>query len=160
MRLSRIAPASVVAGLFAALAIPASSIGQGSASAPPPAGNPPFLGVPVTAFSPGGTMPIPPIAPPSLSDTAAINRGQGYFSQFNCVGCHGADGSGSDVGKSLHAPDLRSHKVQMRSNADLARFISDGSGAMPPFKDSLDRQQILDVVHYVRHLGSHNMPRP
>lgn len=78
----------------------------------------------------------------------------------NCVVCHGANGGGSDVGKSLHAPDLRSHKVQMRSNADLAHFIGEGSGAMPPFKDSLDRQQILDVVRYIHSLGSHNMPRP
>jgi mono/diheme cytochrome c family protein len=78
----------------------------------------------------------------------------------NCVVCHGANGSGSDVGKSLHAPDLRSHKVQMRSNVDLARFIGEGSGAMPSFKDSLDRQQILDAVRYVRYLGSHSMPRP
>jgi cytochrome c6 len=76
--------------------------------------------------------------------------------QANCAVCHGADGGGSDVGKSLHAPDLRSDKVQMKSNAALARFISEGSGAMPAFKDRLDHQQILDEVRYLRVLGKHS----
>jgi cytochrome c6 len=72
--------------------------------------------------------------------------------QSNCAMCHGADGGGSDVGKSLHAPDLRSAKIQSQSNVELARFIGDGNGAMPAFKDRLDHQQILDAVRYIRTL--------
>jgi mono/diheme cytochrome c family protein len=76
--------------------------------------------------------------------------------QSNCAVCHGADGGGSDVGKSLHAADLRSEKIQSQSNAQLARFIGDGNGAMPAFKDRLDHRQILGAVHYIRTLGKHN----
>lgn len=73
----------------------------------------------------------------------------------NCVMCHGENGAGSDVGKSLQAPDLRSRKVQANSDATLARFISDGNGAMPSFKDRLSHAEILDLVHHVRQLGAH-----
>jgi mono/diheme cytochrome c family protein len=76
--------------------------------------------------------------------------------QANCLVCHGEDGSGSAVGKSLHTPDLRSRKVQMQSNAALMRFITQGNGAMPSFKDRLDHQQMLDVVRYLRSLSKHH----
>lgn len=75
--------------------------------------------------------------------------------QANCQMCHGADGAGSDVGKSLHAPDLRSAKVQSQSNATLQHFISEGNGAMPSFKDRLDQKQIAAEVEYIRHLAKH-----
>jgi len=76
--------------------------------------------------------------------------------QANCATCHGPDGSGSVVGKSLHVLDLRSAKVQSKSNAALARFIGQGSGAMPPFQYRFDHQQILDVVRYVRSFAKLN----
>jgi mono/diheme cytochrome c family protein len=76
--------------------------------------------------------------------------------QANCLVCHGEDGSGSDVGKSLHAADLRSSTVQTKSNAALAHFIDEGKGAMPAFKDRLDDQQVLDVVRYLRTLRKHH----
>jgi cytochrome c oxidase cbb3-type subunit 3 len=148
MRLSRIAPASVVAGLFAALAIPASSIGQGSASAPPPGGNPPFLGVPVTAFSPEGTMPVPPIVPPSLSDTASINRGQGYFSQFNCVGCHAANGAGG------MGPALSNHAfIYGAEPAQIYLSILQGRPRGMPAWSRLPEAVIWDLVAYVKSIS-------
>ncbi len=76
--------------------------------------------------------------------------------QANCSMCHGEDGSGTAVGKSLHIPDLRSGTVQVKSNAALAHFISEGSGPMPPFKNTLDHQQILDTVRHIRTLSKHN----
>ncbi len=86
---------------------------------------------------------------------AAATAGATTF-QSTCAMCHGNDGGGSDVGKSLHVPDLRSAKVQSHSNAELARFISDGNGAMPAFKGRLSNQQILNEVHYIRSLARHN----
>ena len=43
-----------------------------------------------------------------------------------CVTCHGADGGGTAVGKSLKVADLRSAEVQSRSDAELTQVISDG----------------------------------
>ena len=54
-----------------------------------------------------------------------------------CAMCHGQDGGGSEVGKSMNVPDLRSPVVQKLPDAQLTQIISDGKGGMPPFKNSL-----------------------
>jgi cytochrome c6 len=69
-----------------------------------------------------------------------------------CGICHGPDGAGSEVGKSMNVPDLRSEIVQKLSDAELAQVISDGKGGMPPFKSSLSAAQIHALVKYVRSL--------
>jgi mono/diheme cytochrome c family protein len=69
-----------------------------------------------------------------------------------CAMCHGPNGGGSEVGKSMNIPDLRSDAVQKRPDAELAQIISDGKGGMPPFKSSLSEAQIHDLVSYVRSL--------
>ncbi|HWY07048.1 MAG TPA: cytochrome c [Candidatus Acidoferrales bacterium] len=69
-----------------------------------------------------------------------------------CAMCHGQDGSGSEVGKSLNVPDLRSPVVQKQPDAQLAQIISDGKGGMPPFKASLSEEQIQGLVGHIRSL--------
>ncbi len=51
-----------------------------------------------------------------------------------CATCHGPDGGGTAVGKSLKVADLRSAEVQSRSDAELTQVISDGKDNMPGFK--------------------------
>jgi len=68
--------------------------------------------------------------------------------------CHGPDGRGDTViGKSAGIPDLHSADVQKQSDADLAEFIANGKGTMPPFKNSLSSEQIHAVVGHVRALA-------
>jgi mono/diheme cytochrome c family protein len=69
-----------------------------------------------------------------------------------CAMCHGPDGAGSTVGKSMNVPDLRSPAVQKVRDAELAQVISNGKGGMPPFKNSLSEDQIHSLVSYVRSL--------
>jgi mono/diheme cytochrome c family protein len=69
-----------------------------------------------------------------------------------CAMCHGPDGSGSAVGKSMNVPDLRSPAVQKLPDAQLAQVISDGKGGMPSFKSSLSEDQVHSLVAYVRSL--------
>jgi len=69
-----------------------------------------------------------------------------------CATCHGADGSGSEVGKTMNVPDLRSPAVQKRPDAELAQVIANGKGGMPPFKNSLSEDQIHSLVSYIRTL--------
>lgn len=69
-----------------------------------------------------------------------------------CVMCHGSDGAGSQVGKSMNVPDLRSSEVQKVPDAQLAQIISDGKGGMPPFKSSLSEDQIHSLVAHIRTL--------
>ncbi len=68
-----------------------------------------------------------------------------------CAMCHGPDGAGSAVGKSMNVPDLRSSVVQ-NTDAELAQIISNGKGGMPAFKSSLSDDQIHALVTYVRSL--------
>jgi cytochrome c6 len=69
-----------------------------------------------------------------------------------CAMCHGPDGAGSEVGKSLNVPDLRSQAVQKLSDAELTQSITNGKGGMPAFKDSLSEDQIHSLVAHVRSL--------
>jgi cytochrome c6 len=69
-----------------------------------------------------------------------------------CATCHGENGAGSEVGKSMNVPDLRSPEVQKLPDAELAQIIADGKGGMPPFKNSLSAQQINALVKYIRSL--------
>jgi mono/diheme cytochrome c family protein len=69
-----------------------------------------------------------------------------------CAMCHGPDGSGSEVGKSMNVPDLRSSVVQKLPDAELAQVICNGKGGMPSFKNSLSDDQIHSLVAHVRSL--------
>jgi len=69
-----------------------------------------------------------------------------------CAMCHGQDGGGSEVGKSMNVPDLRSQAVQRLPDAQLAQIISNGKGGMPSFKNSLREDQILALVAHIRSL--------
>ena len=69
-----------------------------------------------------------------------------------CAMCHGQDGGGSEVGKSMNVPDLRSPAVQKLPDAQLAQIISDGKGGMPSFKNSLSEDQVHSLVAHIRSL--------
>jgi cytochrome c6 len=71
-----------------------------------------------------------------------------------CAMCHGQDGSGSEVGKSMNVPDLRSQVVQKLPDAQVAQIISDGKGGMPPFKNSLGEDQVHSLVAHIRSLSA------
>ena len=85
------------------------------------------------------------------------NRGQDSAAskatfRTKCAMCHGQDGGGSDVGKSMNVPDLRSQAVQKLPDAELAQAISNGKGGMPAFKSSLSEDQIHSLVTLIRSL--------
>jgi mono/diheme cytochrome c family protein len=71
-----------------------------------------------------------------------------------CALCHGQDGSGSEVGKSMNVPDFRSQAVQKLPDPELAEVISNGKGGMPSFKNSLTADQIHALVTHIRTLAA------
>jgi len=81
-------------------------------------------------------------------DSAASNA----TFRAKCAMCHGQDGGGSEVGKSMNVPDLRSPAVQKLPDVQLAQVIANGKGGMPPFKNSLSEEQIHSLVSYVHSL--------
>jgi cytochrome c6 len=70
----------------------------------------------------------------------------------NCVICHAEDGSGTALGKRLHAKDLRTKEVQDKPSEELAQTIRAGKNNMPAFGNRLGEDQIQKLVDYVRHL--------
>lgn len=66
-----------------------------------------------------------------------------------CAGCHGADGTGSAMGKKMGAHDFTSAEVQKMSDADLTDIITNGKNKMPKYQ-SLKPEEIKGLVAYIR----------
>jgi cytochrome c oxidase cbb3-type subunit 3 len=86
-----------------------------------------------------------------LLSTAALHAQQPGAAIFatNCAGCHGADGRGGE-----HAPNIATaREVQHLLDRELAAIIRNGiSGAGMPAFSALKRQEISDVVSFLRTL--------
>jgi cytochrome c551 len=66
----------------------------------------------------------------------------------NCSACHGINGEGMEAG-SMKYPSLREGHALEHKEADLAALISNGKGGMPPFKDSLKKEEIDQLVRFI-----------
>lgn len=91
-------------------------------------------------------------AEPTLGQEHASTSDSKALFTSRCALCHGADGHGSDMGKTLKVKDLTSKEVQSLSDDELAHVIAEGKNNMPPFKDSLKKEEITGVVQYLRTL--------
>jgi cytochrome c6 len=94
-------------------------------------------------------FPISPLQVDAAQDSAATAA----TFRTKCAMCHGQDGAGSEVGKTMNVPDLRSPEVQKLQDAALVQAISDGKGGMPSFKSSLTAEQIQALVKHIRTLA-------
>jgi cytochrome c6 len=68
-----------------------------------------------------------------------------------CAGCHGADGTGSSMGKKMGAHDFTTADVQKMSDAELADIITNGKNKMPKYA-SLKPEEVKGLVAYIRTL--------
>ena len=89
----------------------------------------------------------------SLGFGQTANNSAASTYKTNCVSCHGRDGRGSAVGRSLHAADFHSAQVQQQSDVQLAAVVADGRGNMPAFGTRLSKNQIDALVKYIRTLA-------
>jgi len=70
-----------------------------------------------------------------------------------CAGCHGVNGAGDTaMGKTWKLKDLGSAEVQKQSDAELTAIVTKGKGKMPPYDGKLTKDQINDVVKFIRTL--------
>jgi mono/diheme cytochrome c family protein len=69
-----------------------------------------------------------------------------------CAGCHGSDGTGSAMGKTMGAHDFTSTEVQQMSDSQLSGIITSGKGKMPAYGKSLKPDDIKGLVAYIRTL--------
>lgn len=83
---------------------------------------------------------------------AGAAEGKAVFDS-KCKSCHGADGSGNPaIAKMMKVTmkPLGSAEVQARSDAELKKDITQGTGKMKP--QSLTAKQADDVVAFIRTL--------
>ena len=106
-------------------------------------------------------MVLPRPAKPSLAvivlalmfSTYAFADSAADIYKTKCSACHGKNGAGdSMLGKNLKLRALASDEVQERSDDELFAIISKGKNRMPPFDRKLSKDQIRDLVKYVRAL--------
>jgi len=70
-----------------------------------------------------------------------------------CAVCHGADGKGqTPMGKTMKLRDLASPDVQKQTDAELTTIITKGKNKMPAYDGKLTKEQIDEVVKYIRTL--------
>jgi mono/diheme cytochrome c family protein len=91
---------------------------------------------------------------PVPATPASLVRGQQIYTA-NCASCHGLSGRGDGpAGFLLHPPpaDLRVHMAAGHTDAQLFEWITQGvSGTgMPAFGQKLSREDIWNVVNYIR----------
>jgi len=94
-----------------------------------------------------------PVAP-TMTDSGRIvgpfkfsQRGGAVLYRAICQGCHMADGTGATGAGSF--PALANNLKLAAAGYPIFRVLY-GRGAMPPFKDQLDDQQVCDIVTYIR----------
>ena len=84
---------------------------------------------------------------------APANQGAELF-KGKCAGCHGPDGKGqTSMGKMMHLKDLGSADVQKMTNAQIYDVIAKGKSPMPGFGSQLSKEQINELVTFIRDLG-------
>ncbi len=85
-----------------------------------------------------------------------LESGQELFEQI-CAKCHGENGSTrTSVGKAIKARDLRDPSVQGLTDFEIYQQIAEGTINMPPFEGTYRKEQITDLIAYVRKLGKTN----
>ena len=85
----------------------------------------------------------PPEDLPALALTGDASAGKAIFASQGCGSCHALDAAGTSgtVGPNLD---------ESKPDFELAvTRVTKGQGAMPPFGDQLEPQQIADVAQYV-----------
>src|SRR5271157_2771075 len=90
---------------------------------------------------------------PLLFSTYTFADSGANIYKMKCSACHGANGAGDTMlGKNMKLRSLASPEVQQESDEDLIRITSKGRNKMPSYERKLSKEQIEDVVKYIRSL--------
>jgi mono/diheme cytochrome c family protein len=90
---------------------------------------------------------------PLPNDKKVVEQGE-KVAKINCVACHGASGKGDGAAAAAFNPkpaDWTSGRVQDEADGELFWKISNGRGAMPPWKH-LPENDRWAVLRYIRSL--------
>lgn len=97
-------------------------------------------------------------APPEAKNQKNPEKGIGNAkktTETNCVSCHGPAGKGDGAAAAALPPpkpaDWTSAKVQSQTDGEIFWKMSNGRGAMPPWKH-LPEKERWEIVNYIRTL--------
>lgn len=105
---------------------------------------------------PGAAENVKYTTDPYLHDPVALQDGRRLFDWYNCSGCHGGH-AGGGMGPSLRDP------VWLYGNRDDQVFNSIAHGrskGMPAWGIKIPRDQIWELVTYIKSLGTPEEPDP
>jgi mono/diheme cytochrome c family protein len=112
-----------------------------------------------TACSTSGTLTTNQNQPSASPATAAATvtpdefaRARANFAK-NCVVCHGEKAEGGRVevkGRKLKVPSLKEGHVLHHTDEKLLKQITEGDEEMPAFKDKLSKEEINELVRFIR----------
>ena len=88
---------------------------------------------------------------PITADGASIKRGAQLYAQ-HCAVCHGAGGRGDGPAAKGLSPQPVNLQIMAshHPDGDLAWKIAEGRGPMPSWKEVLTKDQIWDVVNFLK----------
>jgi cytochrome c6 len=87
----------------------------------------------------------------TLPSSAHAQNASETLYKSKCAACHGADGTGSAMGKKMGAHDFTTADVQKMSDAELTDTITNGKNKMPKY-GSLKPEEVKGLVAYIRTL--------
>ena len=116
-----------------------------------------LLATPVSPLAQPGPTPTPgpptPTAVPTPTPDDIFLAGAEIF-QARCVQCHGPHGMGDgpDAAALPVQPAILPFHIPLHPDEDVYVFISEGfpSLGMPPFRETLSQEEILQVLRYLR----------
>jgi mono/diheme cytochrome c family protein len=92
-------------------------------------------------------------SPTAAATPDAFAAARGTYAK-DCQECHGVDGKGGPVklndGTRLRVPSLREGHALRHPNSEFIKQITQGGDGMPAFKDKLNRQQIDELISFIR----------
>lgn len=93
---------------------------------------------------------------PVPANRASIENGKTVYQQY-CFTCHGGSGKGNGPASEFFqkpVPDLSNNYTQKKSDGALFWKITEGNVPMPVFGDFLTKEDIWDLVNYIRSLSA------
>lgn len=91
------------------------------------------------------------IKSPILADSHSKARGKLLFLD-NCASCHGENALGmkaKDTGMESDSPNLKK-RLSSHTDGDFFWKIQQGRGEMPSFQNSLEDNEIWDIINYLK----------
>jgi cytochrome c5 len=82
-------------------------------------------------------------------DAKSVQTGKDIFAK-NCISCHGTPGMGNNIPMVPLPRDPASKEYQANNDGELLYKMTEGRGAMPSFKNSIEEKDRWAIISYIR----------